>query len=66
MLESLIKTKRLEVGLMQYAVAKKLGMSTRNYQRIENEGKIPTEEQIKELALIFNCNVANLRQKEGE
>ncbi|MGL4108361.1 helix-turn-helix domain-containing protein [Clostridium sp. LP20] len=64
-MKSLIKTKRLEVGLMQYAVASKLGMSTRNYQRIENEGKEPTEEQMEELALIFNCDVANLRQKEA-
>lgn len=47
---------------MQYAVAKRLGMSTRNYQRIENEGKKPTEQQLNELALIFNCNVADLRQ----
>lgn len=61
-LQSLIKTKRLKVGYMQYAVAKRLGMSTRNYQRIENEGKKPTEQQLNELALIFNCNVSDLRQ----
>lgn len=59
-----IKKKRLEIGLKQIAVAKRLGISRRHYQRFENEGFKPGREREKAIAKIFNCSVAEIRQKE--
>lgn len=59
-----IKRKRLDIGLKQNAVAKRLGISSRHYQRYENEGYKISDEKRKELAKIFRCNVAEISQKE--
>lgn len=59
-----LKKKRLEIGLMQTAVAKRLGISRRHYQRFENEGYKLSEERKKAIAKIFNCSVAEISQKE--
>lgn len=59
-----LKSKRLEAGLKQGAVASKLGISCRHYQRFENEGRKISKERLKELAKIFGCNVAEIIQKE--
>ena len=58
-----IKAKRIEIGLKQNVVARKLGMSTRNYQRYENEGKAADDELLEKLSKIFNCSVAEIKQK---
>lgn len=55
-----IKQKRLEVGFMQYAVAKKLGISRRHYQRFENEGRKPSNDLLKKLSIILNCEIKEL------
>ena len=60
---NLIKEQRKKSGLLQYYVAQKLGMSTKTLQRIENGDREPTEEEYNELAIIFKCNVLELRQK---
>lgn len=60
MTNSKIKQKRLEVGFMQYAVAKKLGISRRHYQRFENEGRKPSKDLLHRLSSIFQCNVEEL------
>ena len=57
-----IKAKRIEIGLKQNVVARKLGMSTRNYQRYENEGKAADDELLEKLSKIFNCSVAEIKQ----
>lgn len=59
-----IKRKRLEIGLKQIAVARRLGISHRHYQRFENEGLELGKERLKALAKIFNCSVAEISQKE--
>jgi len=59
----LIKKQRKKVGMFQYHVAKKLGVSTKTLQRIESGQKEPTEEEYKKLAIIFNCYVLELRLK---
>lgn len=58
-----IKAKRIEIGLKQNVVARKLGMSTRNYQRYENEGKAADDEFLEKVSKIFNCSVAEIKQK---
>lgn len=59
-----LKSKRLEVGLKQNAVASRLGISLRHYQRFENEGRKISKERLNALAKIFGCNVAEINQKE--
>lgn len=59
-----LKKKRKEIGLFQTAVAKRLGISRRHYQRFENEGYELSDERKKELAKIFGCSVAEISQKE--
>ncbi|GEM_PF-3805559 len=57
-----IKNKRLESGLKQKFVAKHLGMSSRNYQRIENgEMKKVKDEVLKSLSVLFKCNIKDLK-----
>jgi len=57
-----IKKERLNIGLKQNAVAKRLGISARHYQRFENEGRVLDDERLKSLAKIFNCSVAKIKQ----
>ena len=52
-----IKAKRIEIGLKQNVVARKLGMSTRNYQRYENEGKAADDELLEKLSKIDRKSV---------
>jgi DNA-binding XRE family transcriptional regulator len=59
---SKIKNKRKDIGLYQYAVAKKMGVSSKTIQRIENGDKKPSEEEYIKLANIFQCDVLDLRQ----
>ena len=61
---NVLKSKRVEMGLKQNAVARRLGISLRHYQRFENENREVSEEKIEALAKIFNCNVAEIKQKE--
>ena len=56
-----IKKKRLNIGLKQNAVAKRLGISTRHYQRFENEDRVLEDERLEALAKIFNCSVAEIK-----
>ncbi|MGL5460247.1 MAG: helix-turn-helix transcriptional regulator [Cetobacterium sp.] len=58
-----IKTKRIEVGYVQYKVAEMLGISTRHYARIENYERNPTEKEIRQLAKIFKCKKADLIER---
>ena len=57
-----LKSKRMEIGLKQIAVAKRLGISSRHYQRFENEGLKLSNERKKAIAKIFNCSVAKIKQ----
>lgn len=57
-----IKNKRLDIGLKQNAVAKRLGISTRHYQRFENEEWIFDDKRLEALSKIFNCDVAEIKQ----
>ena len=59
-----IKRKRLDIGLKQNAVAKRLGISNRHYQRFENEDYPVDDERRQKLAEIFGCSVAEISQKE--
>jgi transcriptional regulator with XRE-family HTH domain len=59
-----LKRTRLDFGLTQTAVARRLGISRRHYQRFENEGFEISAERRRLLAKIFNCSVAKISQKE--
>jgi DNA-binding XRE family transcriptional regulator len=62
-----LKKLREEIGLTQTAVARRLNLSRRHYQRFENEPddyKL-TNERKKEIAKIFNCSVAEISQEEA-
>lgn len=62
-----LKEKRLYVGLTTRATARHLGISVRQYNRIENNytKKPMTKEKAEKLADIFNCTVAEVRLREG-
>ncbi|WP_346961985.1 helix-turn-helix transcriptional regulator [Clostridium sp.] len=61
-MENKIKNKRLESGLKQKFVAEYLGMSSRNYQRIENEEiKKVKDEVLKNLSSLFKCSIKDLK-----
>lgn len=61
-----LKKIRKDIGLTQTAVARRLNLSRRHYQRFENEPKAfkLTREKKMEIAKIFNCSVAEISQKE--
>lgn len=60
-----IKEKRIEIGYKQYKVAEMLGISTRHYARIENNERLPTKEELKQLSKIFKCKKSDITNLEG-
>lgn len=59
-----IRNKRLEIGLKQKAVARRMGVSTKTIQRYEFGIVAPSEKRLKQLAKIFNCSVDELKGDE--
>jgi transcriptional regulator with XRE-family HTH domain len=61
-----LKKLRIELGFSQTGMAKRLHLSTRHYQRFENEADefILSEQRKQEIAKIFNCDVAEISQTE--
>lgn len=62
-----IKQVREALGFKQCIIAERLGISSRQLQRIENEEHPVKQVYLEELAKIFNVDVAELQQysKEG-
>lgn len=59
-----IKKKRLEIGLKQKAVAKKMNVSPRTLRRYEQGETLISKKRLELLAQIFNCSIEEL--KEGD
>ncbi|WP_236896905.1 helix-turn-helix transcriptional regulator [Clostridium beijerinckii] len=61
-----LKKLRIELGFSQTGMAKRLHLSTRHYQRFENEADvfILSDKRRQEIAKIFSCNVAEISQME--
>lgn len=53
-------TARNSVNYTQQRVADELGISLRQYQRYENEEKIPNVVLSKKLAVLFNTSIESL------
>ena len=62
---NVIRNKRLEIGLKQKAVARRIGVSTKTIQRYEFGIVVPSEKRLKQLAKIFGCSVEELRGGEA-
>ena len=58
-----IKDMRKQKGMYQKYVANQIGISTRHYQRIENEGQEPSEKQLESLAKLFMCDMSQICDK---
>lgn len=59
-----IRKKRLEIGLKQKAVAKKIGVSAKTMQRYEFGRFAPDTEKLEQLAKIFNCSAEELMEED--
>lgn len=64
MLKDNIKKARLEAGLTQLEVAKKLGVAQAQYARWENGGRNPKDETVEKLAEIFNTSFETLKGRD--
>lgn len=56
-----IKKKRLEIGLKQKAVAKKMNVSPRTLRRYEQGETLISKKRLELLAQIFNCSIEELK-----
>lgn len=59
-----IRKKRLEIGLKQKAVARRVGVSTRTMRRYEFGVSTPNEKILEQLAKIFSCSIEELKGDE--
>lgn len=59
-----IKKARLNAGLTQTQVAKKLGVAQAQYARWENGGRNPKDETVEKLAKIFNTSFETLKGRD--
>ena len=59
-----IKKARLNAGLTQTQVAKKLGVAQAQYARWENGGRKPKDETVEKLAKIFNTSFEILKGRD--
>lgn len=64
MLKDNIKKARLEAGLTQLEVAKKLGVAQAQYARWENGGRNPKDETVEKLAEIFGTSFEILKGRD--
>lgn len=60
-----IRRKRLEIGLKQKAVARRIGVSTKTVQRYEFGVITPSSKRLEQLAKVFNCSAEEL-VRDGE
>ena len=61
---NVIKKKRLEIGLKQKAVAKKMNVSPRTLRRYEQGETLISKKKLELLAQIFNCSIEELKGDE--
>lgn len=64
MLKDNIKKARLDAGLTQLEVAKKLGVAQAQYARWENGGRNPKDETVEKLADIFETSFDILKGRD--
>ena len=64
MLKNNIKKARLDAGLTQLEVAKKLGVAQAQYARWENGGRNPKDETVEKLADIFETSFDILKGRD--
>lgn len=64
MLKDNIKKARLDAGLTQIEVAKKLGIAQAQYARWENGGRNPKDETVEKLAEIFGTSFEILKGRD--
>ncbi|MEG0309137.1 MAG: helix-turn-helix transcriptional regulator [Clostridium sp.] len=59
-MKSKIKAKRVERGIMQRRISAELNVNIRTYQRIENEGRKITDEELEIISRVLDCRKSEL------